>query len=147
MSLLVRIWHLLRPLQWRILCLVNATFMVGVSGVVRNDAGQVLLLRHRFWGSRYAWGVPTGYAKRGETLEDTVVREVREETGLEVRVGELIRLRSGFKYRVEVAYEATLVGGTLKLDPREVLDARWCDVEDLPEGVRHAHRTLIAHQA
>lgn len=141
---LVWMWRRLRPFQWRILRLLNATFMIGVSGVIRNDQGQVLLLKHRLWSSAGDWGVPTGYAKRSERLEDTVVREIREETGLEVRAGELIRLRSGFRFRIEVAYEAEIVGGTLKLDPFEIVDAKWFDPSDLPAGTRHAHRTLIA---
>jgi 8-oxo-dGTP diphosphatase len=140
---LVWLWRLLRPFQWRILWLLNAQFMVGVSGVVRNEAGQVLLLKHRMWSSAGDWGVPTGYAKRSERLEDTVVREVREETGLEVRTGALIWVRSGFKFRVEVAYEAELVGGTLKLDPFEILDAKWFEPDALPEGTRRAHRVLV----
>lgn len=145
---LVWLWRRLRPFQWRILWIMNATFMVGVSGVIRNEQGQVLLLKHRLWAARGGdWGVPTGYAKRREKLEDTVVREVREETGLEVRTGSLIRLRSGFRFRIEVAYEAHVVGGTLKLDPFEIVDAKWFDPDELPDGTRHAHRTLVAQVA
>jgi 8-oxo-dGTP pyrophosphatase MutT (NUDIX family) len=72
-------------------------------------------------GPRAGSGFPTGYANRSETFEDTLVREVREETGLAVQVGRLVRLKSGYRLRVEVAYEAVYVGGTLKLDSVEIL--------------------------
>lgn len=138
------VWHKLRgSLQWRVLWVSHAKFVVGVTGVVRDDEQRVLLLRHRMWSKARPWGLPTGFAARGEDFPGTVVREVKEETGLEVRAGRLLRLTSGFKLRVEVAYEAVLVGGTLRLDPFEILEARWFARDDLPEGLQPSHRRLI----
>jgi 8-oxo-dGTP diphosphatase len=89
-------------------------------------------------------GVPTGYANKGERHEDTIAREVREETGLAVKAGRLLKVRSGFQYRIEVYYEATLVGGLdgLALDPKKVLEARLFRLTDLPAGMPEAHREL-----
>ncbi|MGI5273104.1 NUDIX domain-containing protein [Nonomuraea sp. CA-218870] len=143
-SLVVRLWRLIRgPLQWRLLWLWHAKFMIGVTGVVRDEEGRVLLLRHRMWPPERQWGCPTGYAEKGETWEDTVVREVREETGLHVKVGRLLHLKSGYKLRVEATYEALLAGGTLKIDPVEILEAKWCSPYDLPDGLQESHRLLI----
>ncbi|GLW07274.1 NUDIX hydrolase [Microtetraspora sp. NBRC 13810] len=137
-------WRGMRgSVQWRLLWWWNAKFMVGVSGVVRDPEGRVLLLRHRLWPEGRQWGLPTGYAKRSETFEDTVAREVREETGLEVKVGRLIRLQSGFRLRMEVAYEAEFVRGEIRIDPLEILEARWVSPHDLPDGVMPGHRVLI----
>ncbi|WP_018657084.1 NUDIX domain-containing protein [Actinomadura flavalba] len=143
-ALLARLWKALSArAQWRIAWLRHPTFMVGVTGVVRDADGRVLLLRHRLWPEGRAWGLPTGYAERGETFEETVVREVREETSLDVRTGRLLRLRSGYRLRAEVAYEAELLGGTLRLDPREILDAAWFSPTNLPETTMPSHRALI----
>ncbi|MFF0451250.1 NUDIX domain-containing protein [Streptomyces sp. NPDC004609] len=145
--LIARIWHLIRgPVQWRVLWLAHAKFMVGVTGVVRDGQGRVLLLRHRMWAEGRQWGLPTGYALKGEEFPRTVVREVKEETGLDVETGELVRLTSGYRLRVEVAYEARLVGGTLDIDPFEILEARWCLPDDLPEGVQQSHLSLIRRE-
>ncbi|MCF6525015.1 NUDIX domain-containing protein [Streptomyces sp. JJ36] len=142
--LVARLWRGLRgPVQWRLLWLSQAKFMVGVTGVVRDDAGRFLLLRHRLWPEGRQWGLPTGCARKGEEFGETVTREVREETGLEVTVGPLVRLRSGYRLRVEVAYEAVLAGGELSIDPLEILEARWCFPDALPEGVQESHRELI----
>ncbi|WP_169982070.1 NUDIX domain-containing protein [Microbispora sp. H10836] len=143
-DLVARLWRSIGgSVQWRLLWISQAKFMVGVTGIVRDGDGRVLLLRHRLWPEGRQWGLPTGSAIKGETFQDTVVREVREETGLEVRVGGLVRLRSGFRLRVEVAYEAEFAGGTMKIDPREILEARWFTPDDLPEGLLESHRLLI----
>ncbi|MFJ2031561.1 NUDIX domain-containing protein [Streptosporangium sp. NPDC087985] len=143
-NLIARLWRIIRgPLQWRLLWLWHAKFMVGVTGIVRDSEGRVLLLRHRLWPPERQWGCPTGYANKGETFEDTVVREVREETGLAVKVNRLAHVKSGYKLRVEVAYEAEFTGGTLKIESVEILEAKWFSPHDLPEGVQESHRLLI----
>lgn len=88
-------------------------------------------------------GLPTGYANKGEKFEDTVAREVAEETGLTVKVGRLVTLTSGYRLRVEVAYEATVTGGQLKIDKFEVLEAKWVSPNNLPQGLLESHRRLI----
>jgi 8-oxo-dGTP diphosphatase len=143
-DLLVRAWHAAGPLQGWLAWRLHARFGAGVTGIVRADDGRVLLLRHRLWPGGRQWGFPSGFARRGEQFQDTVVREVREETGLTVRVGRLLELRSGFRYRVEVYYEASLVGGLdgLVLDAREILEARLFTLDALPAGMPELHRKL-----
>jgi 8-oxo-dGTP diphosphatase len=111
--------------------------------VVRDEGGNVLLLRHRLWPPGRQWGFPGGYAHKGERHEDTIAREVRGETGLAVKAGRLLKVSSGYQYRIEVYYEATLTGG-LRLNPREVLEARLFHPDDLPAGMPQVHRDLVA---
>jgi hypothetical protein len=61
-----------------------------------------------------------------------------------VQVGRLVELRSGFRYRVEVYYEAALTGGTdaLVLEEREILEARLFPLDALPAGMPPLHRDL-----
>jgi 8-oxo-dGTP diphosphatase len=143
-TLLARLWRLGKPLQWRFLWLVHAKFICGITGVIRTGDGQVLPLQHRLWPESRQWGFPTGYADKGERHEDTIAREVREETGLTVKAGRLLKVRSGYKYRIEVCYKATLIGGLegLALDPREILEARLFSPGDLPDAMPQAHREL-----
>jgi 8-oxo-dGTP diphosphatase len=143
-DLLVRAWRAAGPLQGWLAWRLHARFGVGVTGVVRAPDGRVLLLRHRLWAPEGQWGFPSGFARRGETFQETIVREVREETGLTVRVGRLLELRSGYRYRAEVYYEAALVGGVdgLVLDGREVLEARLFTLDALPAGMPRLHREL-----
>jgi ADP-ribose pyrophosphatase YjhB (NUDIX family) len=147
-DLLVRAWRAAGPLQGWLLWRLHSRFGVGVTGIVRAQDGRVLLLRHRLWPADGQWGFPSGFARRGETFQETVVREVREETGLTVRVGRLLELRSGSRYRAEAYYEAALVGGVdgLVLDHREVLEARLFTLDALPAGMPPLHRELAKRQ-
>jgi 8-oxo-dGTP diphosphatase len=65
--------------------------MVGVGGVVIDD-GQTLLIRRASPPLQGEWSIPGGLLEVGETLEQGVARELAEETGLEVRVLELIEV-------------------------------------------------------
>ncbi len=101
------------------------------SGCAVIDAeGRILLLRR---ADERIWGLPKGTVESGETLEETAVREVREETGLQVRV---LRPLTEIRYRfysprddanVEkrvVYFLAERVGGRLKPEPG-FDDPRW----------------------
>ena len=69
---------------------------------------------------------------------------MREETGYQIHIRALLRLVSGYKLRVEVSYVGTLIGGGLCLDPKEVIEARFFAVDELPEGLLPSHRAVIA---
>ena len=65
--------------------------VVGVGGVVVDD-GRALLIRRGSEPLRGQWSIPGGMLELGETLQAGVARELREETGLEVRVLDLIEV-------------------------------------------------------
>lgn len=117
--------------------------MIGVSGVVLNERNQILLLKHRYWPEG-SWGLPGGYAKKGERLEDTLAREVKEETGYTIEVLSLLKLASGYKLRLEVHYLARMVGGDLQLDQREIMEAKFFSPDDLPTGLLAPNREIIS---
>ena len=148
-ELLARAWRFAGPLQGLLAWVLHATFNVGVTGIVRADDGRVLLARHRLWPEDMQWGFPGGFAKRGEQFAETVVREIREETGLTVSVGRLLDVRVGDRYRAEVYYEAVLVGGIdrLALQDREILDARLFTLDALPAAMPPLHREFAGRVA
>lgn len=143
-ALLVKIWRLMHgPLQWYALWIAHHKFIVGVSGVILDDQQRILLLRHRFWRAG-SWGLPGGYAEHGETLEETLCRELREETGYKIEVQRLLRVVSGYKLRMEASFVAHFTGGELQLDPKEVLEARFFSLDELPATLHPAQRPIIA---
>ncbi len=105
----------------------------GVTGLVFDGAGDVLLVKHAAGGE---WGAPGGAIEPDESPYDAVVREVREETGLDVEPIALRGVFGGPELRVnypngdETAYvtaifECVILGGALAADRVEVTEARF----------------------
>ena len=58
-----------------------------VRGIIINDEGQVLLL---YFNKRNGYSIPGGTVEENESIKDTVLREVLEETGADIKVGKLL---------------------------------------------------------
>ena len=100
--------------------------------IARNDD---ILLGRRGPGTREPgkWSFPAGFVERGERVEHAAAREAREETGLEVEVGELIGLYSSDGEPVVLAvYAASILAG----EPRagdDLTEVGWFPASALPE--------------
>ncbi len=147
MARLAPIWRALPPwLQWPLMWLGTAKFSLGVTGIVFDAEGRVMLLRHTF-RRRYPWGLVSGWVNRGERLEDALRREVDEETGLTVGVGPLFRVRKDHLHlAVEAIYLCRLEGGLFRAS-NEITAIDWRRPDDLPPGVHPDHAPLIREAA
>nr|WP_086938903.1 NAD(+) diphosphatase [Thaumasiovibrio occultus] len=98
---------------------------------VRRE-GKILLAQHpRHRNGMYT--VIAGFVEAGETLEQCVVREVKEETGVDVGNVRYVGSQPwAFPSNLMMAFMADYVSGDLKPDYNELTDARWCDESDLP---------------
>ncbi len=65
------------------------THIVATAGVVRNAKGEILMIN-----GRQGWVFPGGQVEEGETLIDGLKREIMEETGIEVKVGQVFCISS-----------------------------------------------------
>jgi ADP-ribose pyrophosphatase YjhB (NUDIX family) len=132
---LLRLWGGLpipRFLRWWIVLAAARKFPVGVIAAVVDDDGRLLLFRHTYRG-RYPWGLPSGWLEPGEQPESGIVREIREETGLEACDPSLLLVRSAEDARrLDLVYTAKLNGGTFRASS-EVTGLHWFDRGELPE--------------
>ena len=67
------------------------THIVAVYGVVENELGEVLLLKHRQKGT---WMFPGGQVENGENLMEALARETMEESGMAIEIGRLFSVES-----------------------------------------------------
>lgn len=128
--------------RWIILWSTNTKYLVGVTGLVFDDAGRILLARHTY-RKRHPWGLPGGWVSGSERLEAALARELAEETGLEVTVGELFHVQSGYpRPQVDVYYLCRHHGGTF-VPNAEIAEIRFSAAEDLPERMLPDQRRLL----
>ncbi|GAA1538747.1 ADP-ribose pyrophosphatase YjhB (NUDIX family) [Microbacterium ginsengiterrae] len=119
---------------------------VAAYAVITDEDDRVLLAR---WteGRRAAWTMPGGGLEAGEDPEDAVRREVREETGYVVRVGELLGIHSRVipatrrthhadapLHTLRILYRAEITGGRLRFEENGSTDmAGWFTIGDAAE--------------
>ena len=105
-----------------------------VGAVIRDDSGRLLLIKRGHEPNAGMWSLPGGRIEPGETDAEALVREMREETGLEVEPGPLVgqvqRPGRGLDVVDIRDYEATVTGGTLRAGD-DAADARWVAAADL----------------
>lgn len=104
------------------------------------DGDKVLLHRQRIW-PQGQWSILAGFVEPGETMEEAVVREVREETRIEIAdVTYYASQPWPYPSSVMVAFTARATGGILTPDPHELEDARWFHRDDILANFDDRHR-------
>ncbi|MFF5263181.1 NUDIX hydrolase [Actinomadura viridis] len=105
-----------------------------VGGIARDGSGRLLMIKRGRPPSAGLWSLPGGRVEPGERDEEAVVREMKEETGLEVSVGALVGTverpgSDGVVYEIH-DYAVTALGGTLEAGD-DAADARWVTPAEL----------------
>jgi len=117
--------------------------------------GKVLLVRRGNEPGKGKWSLPGGRIRFGERSEEAALREMREETGLEVRLRRVVDVVDVFwrsergellEHFVIVDFEAEVIGGELR-PADDALDARWFSPEELKglEMTESTRRFLEEH--
>lgn len=112
----------------------------GVAALIRDEAGGILLERRSDNG---CWDIPAGAVDPGETPREALIREVQEETGLEIEARAVAGVFGGAAYRhryedgqhVEgfvVVFDCVVTGGTLKSEDGEATTFAFVAPEEMP---------------
>lgn len=114
----------------------------GVKCIIQHGA-EILLIRNTYGPG--LWTFPGGGIKKGETLEAAARREVMEEVGITVRdlqwIGQF-NTTSEYKRDTVQVFVAESDDKEFRIDPIEILEARWFDANQLPTMSAHANETL-----
>ena len=119
------------------------------TAVVTDDQDRIVLIRRR---DNDLWALPGGGMELGESIVDAAVREVKEETGLDVEVTGLIGVYTNPRHvmaytdgevrqQFSLCFTTRLVGGDLRVDS-ESTDIAWTDPQDIPALNMHPSKRL-----
>lgn len=107
---------------------------VGSDGAIFNEAGEILLMER---SDGTGWCLPCGWVEPNERPVDAIVREVYEETGLEVEIGPLVGVftrmpsaQNGPHTMVAIVHLCKVIGGKLTLS-HEGLDLRYWSIDEM----------------
>lgn len=113
---------------------------VGCSAVIFDKSGENTLLQKRTDNGR--WGIPGGGMDPGESAAECCIREVKEETGLDVEVARLVGIYTtphrvttypdGNRWQfVSMHFEARIIGGTMEISDGESTEMKFIPVSEL----------------
>lgn len=119
------------------------------GGIVTNQKNEILL---QLRSDKKMWGLPGGAVEKGESVEQTAIREVLEETSLRVKVVSLLGVYSNYfdaypngdkAQTITTMFVFKLVEGNLSLGNSETLDLGFFSKTNLPEIANQQHRDAI----
>ncbi|WP_018680885.1 NUDIX hydrolase [Actinokineospora enzanensis] len=128
---------------------------IACSAYVEDDQERVLMIRRT---DNNLYSIPGGTHELGETMTETTVREVKEETGIDIEVTGLIGIYSNphhvvaytdgeVRQEFSICFRATAIGGELRTSS-ESKEARWLtktELNDLDDAIHPSIRLRLDH--
>ncbi|WP_123054446.1 NUDIX hydrolase [Clostridium sp. JN-1] len=130
----------------------DAINLTGVNVLIVDESNRVLLQRRGTFP--YKWGLIGGITELGESLEQTAVRETKEETGLDVEELKLLGTTSGKEcyicfpngdkaYFITIGYYTKNFSGELKIDGLETKELKFFSCKKLPQDIPASHKMML----
>lgn len=97
------------------------------------------------------WSFPKGHVEKGETEEETAIREVKEETGLDIEITENFRKMITYSpkegiLKDVVFFLAKPLNYNVQLDPYEVIDYKWAELTDLFDIFKYTENNYVVEE-
>ncbi|HET6650295.1 MAG TPA: NUDIX hydrolase [Candidatus Limnocylindria bacterium] len=134
-----------------ILRTARATSAGGVVHRLIDGRVQIALVHRR---APVLWALPKGTPDAGETIEETALRETREETGLEVEIESRLQSIRYFFVRGTTRFHKTVhfflmrpIGGSLDAHDAEFDEVRWMDLSEALAIMSHATERSVVDEA
>ena len=112
--------------------------LVAVGALIKNK-NRILLIQRKYEPGKEKWSIPGGLVKIGEKMEEAIIREVKEEVGIEIKIGKIITVidsiikdengNNKFHYTI-IDFEAKSNDKCIKINS-ELIDAKWFDSNEI----------------
>lgn len=130
--LLLKIWRLFPVwMQAAASRLIRPLFQVFAAAVIFDTQNRILLVKTTY-NRFHPWGLPGGSLEYGETAEETLLREMWEETSLQIEIDRLLFVKTWAPDRVGLYYLCNITGGAFQPSD-EVSELGYFHHEDLPD--------------
>ncbi|WP_167628623.1 NUDIX hydrolase [Listeria valentina] len=120
-----------------------------VGGYIKNNEGEILLQKRK---DKNVWGFPGGAIELGESIEEALVREILEETGLQIKMKSLIGIYSKYEdsypngdkvQPISYFFELELLSGKLSTQDEETLGLKYFKENNMPPLVNKQHEDFF----
>ncbi len=104
-----------------------------VGGIIEKD-GKVLMVQEKKKRCYGKWNLPAGHLDPNETIIEGAIREIREETGCEVEATGIATVANKVMpddVLVEIIFTTKIIKEEIKLNPEEILDIKWVNIDDI----------------
>ena len=115
-----------------------------VGGIIEKD-GKVLMVQEKKAKCYGKWNLPAGHLDPNETIIQGAVREMKEETGFDVEVTGIATLANKVlkdDILVEIIFTTKIIKEEIVIDPEEILDVKWIDVNDILNNMDNELRDI-----
>ena len=124
---------------------------VGCGALIVNDKNETLLIKRTSKSRNEAgfWSKPGGLVDFGETVEDAIKREIKEELGIEIELADYLGytdhiISAEKQHWVAINYSAKIVNGEPRImEPEKIDEIRWFKFNDLPEKMTQTTRESV----
>jgi 8-oxo-dGTP diphosphatase len=120
-----------------------ARFTIGISGILFDELGRVYVQKHRFWAGQ-SWGLPGGHLDYNETMEEAILREIKEECNLDVEIDSFLTIEKCERNHYNAYFVGRVVSKeNFKLQILEVLQGGFFYPQALPEPFMGYHKNIF----
>lgn len=117
-----------------------------IAGCVVEKDNKILMVQEGLDFCYGQWNFPAGHVNEFENVTDAAVREVKEETGLDVKLKGVLpicetELRN--ETHVIIRFVAEVIGGKIEFDSNEIVDVKWIDIKDIEKMTEEQLRSYL----
>lgn len=104
-----------------------------VGGIIEKN-GKVLLVQEKKEMCYGKWNLPAGHLEPNESIMQGAIREIKEETGCDVELTGIATIANRISEDdifMEIIFTTNLLNEKIKINPEEILDVKWWDINDI----------------